>query len=122
MLSSRIVLIEDSLSQIAEVGPGYIDAVNSFPAVALLRPSVARQHLGNRSIVHSFTFIVRGYTLSDQDSIDSSEALARAIEQNIQSINSPLIDDARVLTVETDEGLLSPYGMCDISCEVRWYE
>ena len=96
--------------------------MNSFPAVALLRPSVARQHLGNRSIVHSFTFIVRGYTLSDQDSIDSSEALARAIEQNIQSINSPLIDDARVLTVETDEGLLSPYGMCDISCEVRWYE
>jgi hypothetical protein len=27
-----------------------------------------------------------------------------------------------VLSVETDEGLLSPYGMCDLACEVSWYE
>ena len=120
MLSSRIAIIETSLETIATVGPGYIDAVNDFPAVAILRPSVQRANIGNAVTVDSFSFIVRGYTLTDEDSIGASEALARSIEQCIQSLDSPLIYDARVLSVETDEGLLSPYGMCDIVCEVEW--
>jgi hypothetical protein len=122
MLSSRINLIETALSAIASVGSGYIDLVNSFPAVALLRPTVARQHQGKQTILHIFTCVIRGYVLTDEDSINDSEDLARAIEQTLQSISSPLIDDVRVLTVETDEGLLSPYGMCDVQCQVTWYE
>ena len=122
MLSTRIAQIEAALAQIATVGPGYVDLINNFPAVALLRPTVSRLHRANRTIVHTMTFIIRGYVLTDEDSITSSEALARAIEQQLQSISTPLIDDARVLSIDTDEGLLSPYGMCDIACKVTWYE
>ncbi len=120
MLSSRIEVIETALANIATVGPGFIDQESDFPAVALLRPSVERAYIGKRVTIDSFTFIVRGYVLTDEDSISASEALARSIEQCIQSLNSPLIYSARVLTVETDEGLLSPYGMCDVACEVNW--
>ena len=120
MLSTRITLIEDALSAIAIVGPGYIDQVNDFPAVAILRPSVARASIGDAVTVDSFSFVVRGYILTDEDSINASEALARDVEESIQSLRSPLVYDARVLSVETDEGLLSPYGMCDVLCEVRW--
>lgn len=120
MLSSRVELIETALSAIATVGPGYIDQVNDFPAVALLRPSVSRANIGDRVTIDAFTFIVRGYVLSDEDSIEDSEALARAIERSIQTLSSPLIYSSKVLSVETDEGLLSPYGMCDIACEVEW--
>ena len=120
MLSSRIEVIETALAAIATVGPGFIDQVSDFPAVALLRPSVERAYIGKRVTIDSFTFLVRGYVLTDEDSISASEALARSIEQCIQSLNSPLIYSARVLTVETDEGLLSPYGMCDVACEVNW--
>lgn len=120
MLSSQVALIETALSAIATVGPGFIDQVNSFPAVALLRPSVSRQHIGNRASIQRFSFIVRGYVLSDEDSILDSETLARAIERTLQSLDSPLIYSSRVLSVETDEGLLSPYGMCDVVCEVDW--
>ncbi len=120
MLSSRIEVIETALATIATVGPGFIDQISDFPAVALLRPSVERANIGDRVTIDSFTFIVRGYTLTDEDSIGASEALARSIEECIQSLDSPLIYSARVLTVETDEGLLSPYGMCDIACEVDW--
>jgi hypothetical protein len=120
MLSTRIALIEDALAAIAIVGPGYIDAVTDFPAVAILRPSVARAHIGDSVTVDAFRFVVRGYVLTDEDSINASEALARDIEESIQSLSSPLIYDARVLSVETDEGLLSPYGMCDVLCEVDW--
>jgi hypothetical protein len=120
MLSSQVALIETALSTIATVGPGFIDQVNDFPAVALLRPSVSRQHIGARATINRFTFVVRGYVLTDEDSIESSEDLARAIERTLQSLDSPLIYSSRVLSVETDEGLLSPYGMCDIACEVDW--
>jgi hypothetical protein len=118
MLSKQLELIENALSAVATVGPGYIDAVNDFPAVAILRPSVARSHIGSSATIQSFTFIIRGYVCTDSDSINASEALARDIERIIQSLDSPLIYNARVLSVETDEGLLSPYGMCDIACEV----
>lgn len=120
MLSSQVALIENALSEIATVGPGFIDQVNDFPAVALLRPSISRQHIGDRATVQRFSFIVRGYVQTDEDSIHDSEALARAIERTVQSLDSPLIYEARVLSVETDEGLLSPYGMCDVVCEVAW--
>ncbi len=120
MLSSRIEVIETALATIATVGPGYIDQVSDFPAVALLRPSVERAYIGKRVTIDRFSFVVRGYVLTDEESIGASEALARSIEQCIQSLDSSLIYSARVLTVETDEGLLSPYGMCDIACEVNW--
>jgi hypothetical protein len=120
MLSSRIELIESALSTVATVGPGFIDQVNDFPAVALLRPSVARQHIGKKATIETFSFIVRGYVQTDEDSIYASEALAREIERIIQGLDSPLIYSSKVLSVETDEGLLSPYGMCDIVCEVAW--
>lgn len=120
MLTTRIALIETALADIAEVGPGYIDIINNFPAVALLRPSVSRANIGDAVTVDSFSFIVRGYVLADSDSINESEDLARAIERTIQSLDSPLIYSSKVLSVETDEGLLSPYGMCDVVCEVSW--
>lgn len=120
MLISRVELIETALSSIATVGPGFIDQVNDFPAVAILRPSVQRTHIGKSATIETFSFIIRGYVQSDEDSINDSEALAREIEQVIQSLDSPLIYSSKVLSVETDEGLLSPYGMCDIVCEVEW--
>jgi len=120
MLASRISVIETALSDIATVGAGFIDQVSDFPAVALLRPSVSRAHIGDRSTIDAFSFIVRGYVLSDEDSIQDSETLARNIERVIQSLSSPLLYSARVISVETDEGLLSPYGMCDVACEVSW--
>ncbi len=48
MLSSRVTLIEDALAAIATVGPGFIDQVSDFPAVAILRPSVERAYIGKR--------------------------------------------------------------------------
>lgn len=120
MLSTRIEIIETALSTIASVGPGFIDAISDFPAVAILRPSVSRSYIGKRVTIDSFTFVIRGYVLTDNDSIDASEALARDIEGVIQNLHSSLIYSARILSVETDEGLLSPYGMCDVMCEVNW--
>lgn len=136
---SRIQLIETALQSIATVGPQFLDDVNTFPAVAILRPSIAgksserhqnqtsrratitRNSIGNKHTLDSFTFIIRGYVKSAlEDSITASEELARDIERVVQNLRSPLIYSAKVLTVHTDEGLFTPYGICDIQCEVEW--
>jgi hypothetical protein len=133
---SRIQLIETALESIATVGPQFLDDVNTFPAVAVLRPSIAgksgeqhssrratvsRNSIGGRSTLDQFTFIIRGYSCSDtDDSITASEELARNIERVIQSLNHPSIYSAKVVTVHTDEGLFAPYGICDIQCIVEW--
>lgn len=121
MISTRIALIDTALSTIATLSDGYIDKVSDFPAVAILRRTVRRSNIGASVTLDSFEFIVRGYVYTEEDdSLAASEALARDIEFVIQSIRSPIIYDAHVLSVETDEGLLSPYGMCDVLCIVRW--
>jgi len=118
---SRIQLIEQSVSAIATVGPQYIDDVNTFPSITLLRNSTQRRSIGKRVVVDSMTFILRAYTYTHIDtSMDDIETLARSIEQIVQSIKSPLIYSARVTSVHTDEGLFAPYAICDVECEVNW--
>ena len=118
---SRIQLIEQSVSAIATVGPQYIDDVNTFPSITLLRNSTQRRSIGKRVVVDSMTFILRAYTYTSiETSMDDIEALARSIEQIVQSIKSPLIYSARVTSVHTDEGLFAPYAICDVECEVNW--
>lgn len=136
---SRIQIVEAALSTVAHVGPPYLDSVNSFPSVAVLRPSIAgkrgeqhqrgdsrratvvRNSIGGRHTLDSFKFVVRGYVSTTlETSIDDCDALARQIELAIQAIDSPLIYDAWVETVQTDEGLYAPYGICDLQCVVEW--
>lgn len=136
---SRIQLIEQALATVATVGPQFLDDVNTFPSVAILRPSLAgkigehhlnrssrratttRNSIGNRATLDELSFVVRGYThTSVETAIDDTEQLARQIELAIQSLRSPLIYSAKVTTVHTDEGLFAPYGVCDIQCVVEW--
>lgn len=121
MLNNKIQAVEQALSNIATIGSGYIDKVNTFPSVAVLRPSIARKHVGDASIINTYVFTVRGYVQTDEDSINSSEQLARSIEHSIQNMNKDIFYSIRVNSVDTDEGLLSPYGMCDVTCEASWF-
>ena len=136
---SRIALVEAALSSVGTVGPQFLDDVNDFPSVAILRPmmagksgeqhqntssrraTVVRNSIGGRATLDALTLTIRGYTMTTvETSLDDCEALARQIEAVIQSLSSPLIYSAKVLTVHTDEGLYAPYGVCDIQCVVEW--
>jgi hypothetical protein len=136
---SRIALIESALAAIATVGPQFLDTVNEFPSVAILRPmmagksgeqhqnvssrraTVVRNAIGGRATLDALTITIRGYVMTTLDtSLDDCEALAREIERVIQELRSPLIYSAKVLTVHTDEGLYAPYGICDVQCVIEW--
>jgi hypothetical protein len=136
---SRIALIEKALESVGTVGAQFLDKVNDFPSVVVLRPmisgkigeqhqnvssrraTVIRNAIGGRVTLDELHLTIRGYTYTTmEDSIDDCEALARQIETVIQTLSSPLIYSAKVLTVHTDEGLMTPYGICDIQCSIEW--
>lgn len=135
----RLQLIENALAAVATVGPSFLDDVNTFPSVSVLRPSLAgkigehhqnvssrratttRNSIGNRATLDALSFTIRGYThTSIETAIDDAEQLARDIEYAVQTLRSPLIYSAKVTSVHTDEGLFAPYGVCDIQCVVEW--
>jgi hypothetical protein len=133
---------------------GYIDDVNSFPAIAVLRPTLGVVYRGAGEQIRTINLLVRGYVRSSEEtSINDSEILARSIEAATSTfprtatagiiVEAGLIltealdllvteqlfaiarenrldyvESSRVLTVATDEGLLTPYGVCDLEVEM----
>ena len=136
---SRIQLLEAALQSVGTVGAQFLEDVNDFPSVAVLRPmisgkigenhqnissrraTVVRNAIGGRATIDQLTLTIRGYIHTTlETSLDDCEELARQIEAVVQSLHSPLIYSAKVLTVHTDEGLYAPYGICDIQCSIEW--
>ena len=136
---SRITLVETALEPIGTVGAQFLDDVNSFPSVVVLRPLISgksgeqhqnvssrrattvRNAIGGRVTLDALTLTIRGYTYTTiETALDETEALARQIETVIQTLSSPLIYSAKVLTLHTDEGLYAPYGVCDVQCVIEW--
>jgi flagellar biosynthesis/type III secretory pathway M-ring protein FliF/YscJ len=89
--------------------------------VSSRRATVVRNAIGGRVTLDELLLTIRGYTYSSMEtSLDETEALAREIERTIQTLRSPLIYSAKVLTLHTDEGLYAPYGICDVQCSIEW--
>lgn len=126
----KIQLLETAISTVAPLSSPYIDAVNSFPSISILRPSIGvasrratidRGYISSGVTLDSFSFTVRGYVLTSiETAIEDCEALARQIETAVQSIRSPKIYSSYVTEVYTDEGLFAPYGICELRCEAEW--
>lgn len=133
---SRIEILNEALAPLGTIGPQFLDDVNSFPGVTVLRPmmsgksdqnlgsrraTVVRTSIGDRASINVLTLTIRGYICTSlETSVDDCEKLARDIERVVQSLRSPLIYSAKVLTVHTDEGLFAPYGICDVQCQLEW--
>jgi hypothetical protein len=136
---SRIAVLEAALAPLGTIGAQFLDDVNSFPSVVILRPmisgktgeqhqnissrraTVVRNSIGAEATLNELIITIRGYVCTTiETSLDETEALAREIETVIQSLRSPLLYSAKVLTLHTDEGLFAPYGICDIQCSLEW--
>lgn len=102
----------------------YLEDINDFPTICLGgTPSVDYTHYGNGQRLQTMRQLLRGYVYTtEEDSLGDSEALARNIEVIINSFTNTVsgVYDARVTQLSTDEGLLSPYGICDVLIEIRY--
>lgn len=89
----------------------FIDNINSFPCVMVTFTNTQIRHIGGGERYAVISFRIRGITL-DEDVEDAGELLADDLEHAISYLRreNPEFDEARIDTVQTDEGLNAPLG------------
>ena len=102
-------------------GMKFLHEINSFPAFYIHPQNESRVHEGAGSAYAIQSLSIRGFQYSDQ--LDDIEAFMRSIEEAIQSYAPTypnLVDDARVVSLRTDEGTMAPYGIVDMQLEILY--
>ena len=127
-MSRRTTVINSLINSIAETtgasgyrGMRFLHEVNSFPAFYVHAGAESRVHISDGVRYGLIEVSIRGYQWSD--SLDSIETFARDIESAVDSFytsNRELVEEARVTSLSTDEGTLSPYGAVDLSVTVLY--
>jgi len=99
----------------------FLDDINDFPTITLGGAGENNDEFGDGQILKTMTQSIRGYVMTDEDSLRDSENLASDIETVVSSYAADaanLIHEAQVVSLSTDEGLLSPYGVCDVGIRI----
>ena len=104
----------------------YLDDINDFPTICFSGgPAIDYSYIQTRQPIRTMRQLLRGYTYSE-NSLSDSEALARDIESVVQHFNYFAADlgviNSYVRSIRTDEGLLQPYGVCDVEVEIEYEE
>jgi hypothetical protein len=121
ILSTLVAHISASTASVGFRGMRFLHEVNSFPAFYIHPQNESRVHEGDGGAYAIAAISIRGYQYSDQ--LDDIEAFMRSIEESIQTYapaHPSLVDDARVVSVRTDEGTMAPYGIVDMQFEVLY--
>ena len=110
----------------------YIDDINAFPTICFYITNEARRHIGGGIRYAILTINVRGYvTTSMEDrlnAIDVADNLLEDMEVIINGISflddahDLNIEEARILSVVTDEGLFDPQGIAEITAEIVYQQ
>ena len=102
-----------------------IDEINDWPAITFTPGSESRTHFGGNIRWATTLIQLRGYTYDDgTDAMTAAESLARSIEDTIDAFRTahPSLNvvQMRVLSIRTDEGIMEPYGIADLSIELTY--
>lgn len=124
-MSRRTVIIQDLINHIAEHtqatgsrGMKFLHEINSFPSFYVHTTNERRVHKGVGFVQSIISIAIRGY--DQAETLDSIELLVRNIETAIQTFPRNLVDECRTISVSTDEGLMSPYGIADLQIEILY--
>ena len=102
-------------------GLKFLHEVNSFPSFYIHPQNESRVHYGAGSAFGVVNCSIRGFQWSD--TIDNIEMYARSIEAAIQTFReqySNLVEEARVTSIRTDEGVMAPYGIVDMNLDILY--
>lgn len=99
-------------------GMRFLHEINDFPQFYVHAGREQRTHIGRGVKLAIIQADIRGYQYSD--SFDDTEAYARSLETAIQSFRPSIIEEARVVSLSTDEGLMRPYSICDIAAQILY--
>ena len=121
-LASNTSILEDNISRNYHV----LDEVNDFPALTMIPRSEARDHRGAGRKIATFAIQMRAYAFDGDGSeiINVTEDLGEEIDSAVDTFAASArefeVEESRVLTFSTDEGLFAPYGIADLEIQIAY--
>jgi hypothetical protein len=105
----------------------YWDEVNDFPSVYVTAGGETRDYLPGQFKWGFLTLSIKAYTKSDlavEELEDLLEDIEKVLDSNAQliydSVRNEFCTDINIISINTDEGLLLPYGVGEIIIQVRY--
>jgi hypothetical protein len=102
-------------------GLRFLHEINTFPSFYVHAQAESRKHDGAGSKLAIITLDVRGYGWSE--GLSYIEQIVRDLEHAIQqyaALHANLVHEARVISLRTDENVMEPYCICDMSVEILY--
>jgi hypothetical protein len=99
-------------------GLKFLDEINDFPTFYVHAREETRTHIGGDVRYASMSIDVRGYLFTD--TLADTELYVRQLETGVQTFaeQEPFVEEARTLSVKTDEGIMKPYSVCDLKLQI----
>jgi hypothetical protein len=111
---------------IAHVYRGFrwLDQINDFPTICYSVQSSTLDHIGANDRYYALDITLRVYVRGEdsQALIDQMLLDVERTTENFRDVSSPSLEvvDARVNSVSSDEGLMSPNGVGDMSITISY--
>ena len=104
----------------------YMHDVNDFPAITFIPSREDRDHFGDQQVHGILAIQLRCYVFDGdvEDIADECERLADQIEAAVDTFATSYrnfqVEEARVISLRTDDGLMSPYGVADLQISILY--
>jgi len=121
------------LGQIDSVDPAnvsrkykFLDDVNDFPYITFVPRQELRRHRGDGRKHASLVVDIRAYVYDgdSEDICEVAEDLADSIEAKIDAFAAShrdlVVEEAEVVSLRTDDGLMLPYGVADLQVTISY--
>ena len=104
----------------------YMHDLNDFPAITFIPNREDRDHFGAGQVHGILAIQLRCYVYDGDtaDIADECERLADQIEAAVDTFAPAYrqyeVEEARVVTLRTDDGLMTPYGVADLQISILY--
>ena len=105
----------------------YMHDLNDFPAITFIPNREDRDHFGDGQVHGILAVQLRCYVYDGDtaDIADECERLADQIEAAIDTFSDTYysqyeVEEARVVSLRTDDGLMTPYGVADLQISILY--
>jgi hypothetical protein len=100
--------------------------INDFPAITFIPNREDRDHFGDQQVHGILAVQLRCYVY-DGDTADIAEECERLADQiedaidTFSATNRALeVEESRVVSLRTDDGLMTPYGIADLQISILY--
>lgn len=127
-MSKRTVILRSLISHIAQTtgstgfrGMRFLHEINTFPSFYIHPQNENRVHRGAGYQLAVMSCSIRAFQWTD--TLDDVETYARQLEAAVQTFKPQyrgLVEEARVTSLRTDEGIMAPYALVDIELDILY--